>query len=124
MAEEAVRRGTRIGVLATLQTTLGPTGALVEETARQQRLSVALDPVLVEGAYPALMRGDQQLHDDLIAAALDRSTRTQDVVILAQASMARVLPRLDAYLRIKVLTSPPFAVEDVVRHLDRSGKIS
>jgi Asp/Glu/hydantoin racemase len=124
MAEVAVRRGTHIGILATLQTTLGPTGALVEETALKQGRSVVLDPVLVEGAYPALMRGDQQLHDDLIAATLDRSARRNDVVILAQASMARVLPRLDADLRTKVLTSPAFAVADVLRHLDRTCKIS
>jgi hypothetical protein len=123
-AEVAVQRGTPIGILATLQTTLGPTGALVEETARKLGRPVALDAVLVEGAYPALMQGDQQRHDDLIAAALDRSTRTNEVVILAQASMARVLPRLDADLRTKVLTSPAFAVEDVVRRLERKGRIS
>jgi hypothetical protein len=124
MAGEAVRRGTRIGILATLGTTLAPTGQLVEATAAKQNRAITLDPVLVEGAYPALVRGDQQLHDDLIATALESSARRNDVVILAQASMARVLPRLDDESRAKILTSPAFAVEDVVRQIGRSAAIS
>jgi hypothetical protein len=34
-------------------------------------------------------------------------------VVLAQASMARVLPRLDEQARAKCLVSPPYAVDDV-----------
>jgi hypothetical protein len=117
MAREAVDRGTRIGVMATLRTTLRPTGDLVLDTARQLGRSVELDSVLVEGAYPALMAGDQARHDDLVADALDAATRTNDAAVLAQASMARVLPRLAKDQQAKVLTSPSFAVEEVARRL-------
>jgi hypothetical protein len=117
MAREAVGRGNRIGVMATLRTTLRPTGDLILETARRQGRPVELDSVLVDGAYAALVDGDQARHDDLVAAALDDATRGNDAVVLAQASMARVLPRLADHQQAKVLTSPPFAVEDVAKRL-------
>lgn len=117
MAREAVGRGSRIGVLATLRTTLAPTCDLIAETARLADCPVEIDAVLVEGAYAALMAGDQEGHDDLIATALARAAGGNDVVVLAQASMARVLPRLDDDARAKVLTSPAFAVDDVAQRL-------
>jgi hypothetical protein len=79
--------------------------------------AIALDRRLAEGAYAALMAGDQARHDDLVAETIAASAGANDVVVLAQASMARVLPRLAAEQQAKVLTSPPFAVEDVAERL-------
>lgn len=117
MAREAVRRGGRIAVVATLSTTLRPTGAVVRQTADGQGKAVELDPILVDGAYPALISGDQARHDELVAAVLARATGANDVVVLAQASMARVLPRLPEHDRGKVLASPGFAVDDLANCL-------
>jgi hypothetical protein len=119
MAREAVRRGSRIAVVATLRTTLGPTCELLEATARTAGSSTKIVANLVEGAYEALATGDQAGHDDRVAAALTQSAETSDVVVLAQASMARVLPRLPAAERQKCLTSPPAAVDDVAARLLR-----
>jgi hypothetical protein len=96
MAREAVSRGTRIAVIATLQTTLRPTGAVIAETAQATGRMIALTTRLVEGAYAALMAGDQARHDDLVTDAIAAAAADNDVVVLAQASMARVLPRLPA----------------------------
>ena len=117
MAAEAIARGSRVGVIATLATTLEPTRRLVAESAHKLGREVAVETLLVEGAYAALIGGDQARHDDLVAAALDRLVGANDVVVLAQASMARLLPRLGVAERAKVLASPPFAVEDVVGRL-------
>lgn len=122
MAREAIRRGTRIAVIATLATTLRPTIAIVTDTANAQGKSVRLDSILVEGAYPALISGDQARHDDLVASALAQATSGSDVVVLAQASMARVLSRLPELDQRKVLASPEFAVEDVVSALGAIGR--
>ena len=121
MAREAVARGPRVSVLATVNTTLKPTCDLLQKTAREQNRTTTLDGVLVEGAYAALMQGDQTRHDDLIVSTLDAAARSNDVVVLAQASMARVLPRLEASLQTKVLTSPPFAVSEVIDKLQAQG---
>jgi Asp/Glu/hydantoin racemase len=117
MAREAVARGARIGVLATLATTLAPTRDLIVDTALALGRTASVNAVLVEGAYQALLGGEQGRHDELVAAALARSLGENDAVVLAQASMARVLPRIAPEARDKVLTSPPFAVEDVARWL-------
>jgi hypothetical protein len=117
MARAAVSRGSTVSVLATLASTLRPTSDLIRETAREAGRSIALDSILVDGAYPALMAGDQVGHDDLVAAALDRASRASDVVVLAQASMARVVPRLPEDRHEKIVTSPSYAVEDVLSEL-------
>lgn len=124
MARAAVSRGSSITVVATLATTLRPTRDLIRETARDVGHSGRLESVLVEGAYPALVAGDQSRHDDLVAAALEKAVQTSDVVVLAQASMARILPRLAERLQAKVLASPSFAVDDVLEQLGRMAKLS
>jgi glutamate racemase len=121
MAAEAVRRGDRIGVLATVETTLGPTTSLIRQTAEAAGRTVTIAAELVEGAYPALMAGDQARHDELVLDALSRSAAANDVVVLAQASMARAAAPLDAATAAKILSSPAFAVEDVARRLSPSG---
>lgn len=117
MAEQAVAGGSRVAVVATLASTLGPTTRLLAETARAQQRAVEVTPVLVEGAYAALVAGDRERHDELVAAALARAADEADHVVLAQASMARVLPRLAPRQQARCLASPELAVERVVRAL-------
>lgn len=117
MARAAVARGSRIAAAATLRSTLRPTCELLRRTAAEAGAEVAVEPVLVEGAFEALASGDRTLHDDLLATALARAAAACDVVVLAQASMARVLPRLAAADRELFLVSPPFAVEEVAARL-------
>lgn len=106
MAEEAVRRGGRVGVAATLPTTLRPTLALLEAKAREAGREVGPLPLCVEGAYACLLAGDREGHDALLVDALGALAERVDTVVLAQASMARVLPELPEAVREKFLTSP------------------
>ncbi|HYC71486.1 MAG TPA: aspartate/glutamate racemase family protein [Opitutaceae bacterium] len=112
MADAAVRTGRRIGVIATLPTTLGPTSDLVRRRAAAAGREIALEPVLCPGAFEALMAGDAAKHDALVAAALRDLAARSDVVVLAQASMARVVETLAAAdRRIPILASPPLAID-------------
>lgn len=106
MAEEAVRRGSRIGVAATLPTTLRPTLTLLEEKARAAGREVTLEPRCVDAAYARLIAGDRAGHDALLAEVLQELADKVDVVVLAQASMARVLPEVPGALQHKFLSSP------------------
>ena len=127
MAEQAVQRGQHIGVAATLQTTLQPTTRLLQAKAHQAGRQVEITPVLIEGAYQKLMAGDREGHDNLLVEKLQELALTMDVVVLAQASMARVLPRLSAAAQEKILVSPRLAMErvqDVIASLSVSGKKS
>ena len=111
MADEAVQTGRRIGVLATLPTTLNPTSDLVRRRAAHAGKSIELTSRLCEGAFDALMAGDAAKHDTLVAAALRELSAQVDVILLAQASMARVVDALPAAdRRVPILASPPTAI--------------
>lgn len=112
MADRAVQTGRRIGVIATLPTTLHPTSDLVRRRAALAGREIALTARLCEGAFEALMAGDAVTHDAKVAAALRELAGAVDVILLAQASMARVVDSLpEAERRIPILASPPLAIE-------------
>jgi len=124
MAEQAVQRGEHLGVAATLSTTLQPTTRLLRAKAQVAGKQVEITPLLIEGAYQKLMAGDRDGHDNLLVEKLQDLARTVDIIVLAQASMARVLPRLSAADRDKILVSPRLAMErvkNVVTSLSLSG---
>src|SRR5437899_1184298 len=54
MADKAVTTGKRIGVIATLQTTLEPTADLISRRAKQAGKQIELKSQLVDGAFDAL----------------------------------------------------------------------
>ena len=112
MAEEAVRSGRRIGVAATLRTTLEPTVALLREKARAAECDVDLVESLCEGAFEAVLSGDTATHDRLLLDSLTRLVRRVDVVVLAQASMARVVRNMaENPAHVPILSSPELAVK-------------
>ncbi|RZK51797.1 MAG: Asp/Glu/hydantoin racemase [Hymenobacter sp.] len=118
MADQAVRTGRRIGVIATLPTTLGPTSDLVRRRAALAGQAIELISVLCEGAFDALMSGDAARHDALVAAALQELATKVDVVLLAQASMARVVDTLAASDRVvPILASPGIAIRHLAAEL-------
>ncbi len=119
MAEEAVQRGTSVGVAATLATTLGPTTRLLRLKAEESGRQVEVKPLLIDGAYQKLMAGDREGHDDLLLENLQELARETGVIVLAQASMARVLPRLSSAEQDKILVSPPRAMAQVKSILSR-----
>jgi Asp/Glu/hydantoin racemase len=118
MADRAVAGGGRIGVIATLRTTLEPTADLIRRRAAAAGKKVELSARLCEGAFDALMGGDPAKHDVLVAAALRDLIAQVDVIALAQASMARVVETLDeADRHVPILASPPLAIEYLAKVL-------
>jgi len=110
MAEAAVMLGATVGVLATLPTTLAPTTDIVKLSARALDREIEIVPRLCEGAFAALSSGDPDRHDAMVAGELERLATAVDVVVLAQASMARIAegqPTGDT----PVLSSPRMAIE-------------
>jgi Asp/Glu/hydantoin racemase len=111
MAEQAVGIGSRIGVLATLSTTLEPTVALLHEVGAACLRSIQVEPCLCDGAFEAVMADDHATHDRIVSEALLGLAGRVDVVVLAQASMAGLLDRLHpGHLACPVLSSPESAV--------------
>jgi Asp/Glu/hydantoin racemase len=112
MVEKAISMGKRIGVAATAPTTLKPTTELVHAKAAVRNIQVQVDPMLCEGAFVALSSGDTATHDRLVAQTLRKLMARNDVVILAQASMARVASAIPVEeQKVPILSSPRLAVE-------------
>jgi Asp/Glu/hydantoin racemase len=116
MAEEASATGNRIGVVATVSTTLEPTVRLIQKKAQAQGRPIEVIRRIAEGAFDALLSGDAARHDDLLRRTIIELAEEVDVVVLAQVSMARLLPTLGE-LRVPVLSSPRSGVETVRRAL-------
>ena len=110
MADAAVRAGKRVGVAATVRTTLEPTIGLLRDTAAASHRDVEIVPELCEGAFEAVLSGDTSRHDELVSKALRSLRERVDVVVLAQASMVRVLAQLDLNGGAPILSSPELAV--------------
>jgi len=119
MADKAVQTGRRIGVAATLPTTLGPTADLVRRAAREAGKDVEIVEKLCEGAFDAVMAGDGDTHDRIVGEGLTEGLKGVDVIVLAQASMARVLQTLPAdAIAAPVYSSPELGVERAKQVLD------
>lgn len=112
MADKAATTGKRVGVIATLRTTLEPTADLISRRAALAGKQIELTSRLCEGAFEALMSGQPAVHDAKVAAALKELSQQVDVIVLAQASMARVVDTLaPADKRVPILASPSIAVD-------------
>jgi Asp/Glu/hydantoin racemase len=114
MAEKAVASGTRIGVVATLSTTLDPTVELIRRVAAEQGKEIEVVAHVCDGAFAAVMSGDGATHDRIVGEALTGAMQGMDVIVLAQASMARVVAALPAgAVSAPVLSSPELGIERV-----------
>lgn len=118
MADAAVRIGRRIGVAATLSTTLEPTSALLKARAAAAGAEIELVPALAEGSFPAVMAGDTARHDELVRTSLRELGARCDVIVLSQASMARVVDTLASAERpVPILSSPRLGIERLAQVL-------
>jgi Asp/Glu/hydantoin racemase len=118
MADAAVERGKAIGVIATLGTTLGPTSDLITARAALQHKEVRVTTCLCPGAFDALKAGNHATHDQIVLRELKVLMTAVDVVVLAQASMARALDQLKPEEKlVPILTSPRMGVERLAKLL-------
>lgn len=113
MARRAVALSDRIGVLATVPSTIGPTVALIEQAAGAAGKSVEIVEQLAEGGFDTLMSGDRDGHDEIVVRGAEALAGRCDVIVLAQASMSRLAPELADASGLEVLSSPRLGVESV-----------
>jgi Asp/Glu/hydantoin racemase len=123
MIVDAVRAGTRIGVVATNPGTLKPTRELLEKEAARVSKAIDIEMLLVEDALPALLAGDGEKHDLLVSPAITELAQRNHVIVLAQASTARVLDMIPETARpVPVLSSPRSALgqlNEIVRDQEK-----
>lgn len=109
MVRKAIELGRRIGVIATLPSTLNPTVDLIQ---RQQANNLEVTAKLCEGAFEAVLAGDTAVHDKIVTNGIFELAGRVDVIVLAQASMACAVTALPAdTMTVPVLASPRLAIE-------------
>jgi hypothetical protein len=107
-------------VAATLKTTLEPTKRLLLSRAKLAGKTISLSESLCPGAFEILQQGDAATHDERVRQAVTGLLAQCDIVVLAQASMARAIQSLGPNQE-RVLTSPRLGVTRVIDFL-KGGK--
>lgn len=112
MTDRAVNVGKKIGVLATIKTTLNPTISQLEKKAKKFGREIEIIPCLCSDAYKALIEeNDPEKHDAILYDSLKNIIPNVDVIVLAQASMARLVPKLESKISKPILSSPESGVK-------------
>jgi hypothetical protein len=119
MADRAVALGPRVLIVAATESTLSPTAALIEDSAKAMQRPVQWQTLLVPGAWAHFTRGDQPAYLQAVTAAVREATAGHDVVVLAQASMAPVADTLGG-LAVPVLASPNLGVQRALTQLHKN----
>ncbi|MBM7844666.1 hypothetical protein [Herpetosiphon giganteus] len=110
MAQQAIGLGSRIAVVAALQSTLEPTTQLLHSIAKQQAKPIQIETYLCGDAWQAFLANDQASYLQQIAMQLAQ-IQAADVIVLAQASMAAAIKLCQQ--KIPVLSSPRSAIESL-----------
>jgi Asp/Glu/hydantoin racemase len=117
MAARAVTMGKRIGIMCTTNSTVSASRALVELHAQSAGQNVTIETDLADTAFAALGKGDKAAHDAIVSERALKLAARNDVLILAQASMAHLQAQLAETAGIPVLASPELCVEDLGNYL-------
>lgn len=113
MVDLAVSSGPRLGVLATNPNGLKMQQEMLARASARLGKPVEIVSVLRPDAWQALTNGQGDRHDEILAEEAALLAPRVDVLVLAQASMARAAARMPADLTVSVLSSPALAVEKV-----------
>lgn len=119
MCREAVRKGTRIGVMATLPTTLEPTKGTIRRLARECNKPVELVDCLVDGAFGL----DQDQFKARMAEMAATIAGQVDVIVFAQGSMAYCEEYIAEKFGKVVVSSPRFGAVELKKALIAKGAI-
>ncbi|MBB3458282.1 Asp/Glu/hydantoin racemase [Rhizobium sp. BK313] len=118
MANAAVASAQRIGILATLPTTLVPTRTMIRSAAAAAGRNCEIVEMLCNGAFERLAQGDRHGHDELVIAGFKALASRSEMIVLAQASMANALEALGpGSPDVPVLTSPQLGMTYVGQEL-------
>ncbi|MGE4283942.1 MAG: aspartate/glutamate racemase family protein [Clostridia bacterium] len=112
MINKAAKLGTRVTILATAYSTVEPTKVKLLSEAQQLNKKIEISTVVCPEAFTAIKAGDQEHHDELLKREA-LQIKQQDVIILAQASMAHLEKAIQKITGCTVLSSPNLCIEQL-----------
>jgi len=104
MMEKAVSHSKKIGLLATLSTTVPSSERLLRLIAQENGKEIEVKTVLREAAFEAWSRGDIQTHNAMVLEEIEKLSKEVDSIVMAQLSMSAMAPFLKD-IRVPVYNS-------------------
>ena len=117
MCREAIRTGTRIGIMATFQVSINPTKKIIERVSREMGKHVETVEVVVEGGYGM----EQEQFKTLMAAKAKEIIDRVDVIIFTQGSMAYCEQHIADLYKKPVLSNPHHSAKELKSALIAKG---
>jgi aspartate/glutamate racemase len=94
MMDLAVEQGKRIGLLATVPTTVPSSERLLNIAAGEAGKKIEITTILCSEAFAEIKKGNIQKHNELLLGEIDRLSGMVDAIVLAQVSMSALEPML------------------------------
>jgi Asp/Glu/hydantoin racemase len=94
MMELAVTHGPRVGLLATLATTVPSSERLLRIVAGEKHTPVEITTVLRPEAFQAIQKGDSETHNSILLEEIEKLSSKVDSIVMAQLSMSALEPFL------------------------------
>jgi len=90
MAKQAVRKGKKLGILATVPTSAPATRRLLEIEAKQAGRQIEIETVINKKAFAHLLKGEVEKHNELVCREMDKLAEKVDVIVLGQISLSQI----------------------------------
>jgi aspartate/glutamate racemase len=94
MMDLAVRDGRRIGLLATVPTTVPASERLLRVAAAEAGRKIQVKTRLCSEAFAVLKAGHPEKHNEMLLEEIEKLSQGVDAIVLAQISMSVLEPRL------------------------------
>ncbi len=117
MMDLAVQQGRRVGLLATVPTTVPSSERLLRLAAEEAGKKIDIKTRLCREAFQVLKAGNPERHNQMLLEEIDGLSRQVDAIVLAQVSMTALEPFLDG-TKVPVYNSGRTAFERVRQILE------
>lgn len=114
MLKEAIEKGKKISVIATVEKAGPTTTKLLYDIADKFNKDIEVNTVVLTEAFRALEKGQTDTHDELIHQEIEKQLKISEAVVLAQYSMSRSVKTYDKG-DSNILTAPEVGVEAIVK---------
>jgi len=120
MMDLAVQDGNRIGLLATVPTTVPASERLLHLAAEEAGKAIEVKLRLCSEAFRVLKAGNPEKHNDMLLEEIDALSGEVDAIVMAQVSMTALEPRL-TQTKIPVYNSGRTAFNRIRQILEAIG---
>ena len=120
MMDLAVQDGSRIGLLATVPTTVPASERLLRLAAEEAGKAIDVKLRLCSEAFQVLKAGNPEKHNDMLLEEIETLSDEVDAIVMAQVSMTALEPRLTK-TRVPVYNSGRTAFNRIRQLLESIG---